>query len=355
MSRTSTVSRKSSPRCKTSKRHKKTHRRNKHKSYQWTNAPYYKCAPTHRAFSQKERAALDKAVNTYRDTLDFPYGVEELIDWRNINIPRRTAQECKDEWHTFFGNDSAAVCLRRGKRFWRIQYYNDIVDSKDMNAGHPAYVYLGINGSTRPHSYLIPHTSATEVQQLIQEKKKQGYINDGTHDTGAVYLLYDDLRKMPVGTTFTVGINTDTGTPGAPYGIECVQVKEHFEHYTTLHDVEHPSHLLYSLFRGSLLPGGASYAKFHTTLAVYTNAEFPLIFNPNPQDPIYGIHWQLPSTKPSLMKRIMNNLSAGLSKESRLAALYGGVSAAFVGTAISNSIIKMRSRRNRTKNFATTP
>jgi hypothetical protein len=325
----------------------------------WTNTPYYKRAATHRVFTKKERDALDKAVNTYRETLDFPYGVEELIDWKSISIPRRTAQECKDEWYTSFGPDSQSVCLTRDKRFWRIQYYDDIVDSQQMNAGHPAFVYHGVIGSTHPHSYLIPHTSAKEVQQLIREKKKHGYLNDGIH-TGAVYLLYDDLRKMPVGTTFTVGIDGN----GGEYGIQRVQVKEHFEHYTVLHDVEHPSHMLYELFRGSFVkppPGGwsslqnSTYATLHSIQAVYTNAEYPLIVHPNPQDPVYRVHWKSPSMKPppSLMKRFMNDWSAGWSRISRkkvgTAALYGAAGGVF-GTVMASTFLKqLRSRRKRTK------
>ena len=63
--------------------------------------------------------AWNKRVNTDRKTLD----VEELIDWESIHIPRRTAQECKDEWCTLFDPYAQPVCLRRDKWFWRIQYY----------------------------------------------------------------------------------------------------------------------------------------------------------------------------------------------------------------------------------------
>ena len=352
----STHSRKlSSRRCKisTSTHQNKTHaRNNKQKCYIWTNTPCYKRAATHRAFTKKERDALDKAVNTYRETLDFPYGVEELIDWKSISIPRRTAQECKDEWYTSFGPDSQSVCLTRGKWFWRIQYYNDIVDSQQMNAGHPAFVYHGVLGSTHPHSYLIPHTSAKEVQQLIREKKNQGYLNDGIH-TGAVYLLYDDLRKMPVGTSFTVGIDGN----GGEYGIQRVQVKEHFEHYTVLHDVEHPS-WLYEVFRGSVFDPplyNIRHTTLHSTQAVYNwNAEYPLIVHPNPHDPVYRVHWKSPSTKPppSLMKRFMHDWSAEWSRISRKkvgTAAFNGAVGGVIGTVMASPFLKqLRNRRKRT-------
>lgn len=262
----------------------------KHKTYAWSTVSTYKSAPTHRAFTQMERSTLEKAVKTYMKTLDFP--VEELIDWKSIRIPhlfRRTAQECKDEWYTRFGCCyDQPVCLSRGSRFWRIQYYNNIVDHKDKKAlaEHPAFVYHGVIGSTRPRSYLIPHTSAKEVQQLIRQKKKAGYVietNSGPR-TGAMYLQYDDLRNMPIGTEFTVGTNNDTGSSSGDYNIERVRVKEHLENSTLLHSAEHPSDMAYILWRGT-----------DSTLAVYTNAQFPLIVHPNPQDPVYdgGCYWRL--------------------------------------------------------------
>lgn len=320
--------------------HKNSRTHKKQKFYTWTNTPYYIQASTHRTFTEKERDTLDNAVNTYRKTLDFPYGVEELIDWKSIQIPGRSTQECRDEWYTSFGPDSQynAVCLTRDKRFWRIQYYSNIIDSQRKNAGHPAFVYYGVIGSTHPHSYLIPHTSAIEVQELIRKKKNRGYHNDGIH-TGVVYLQYEDLRNMSVGTEFTVGINSDTGTPGDDYGIQRVRVEEHFEHHTVLHDVNKPSRILYQLFQGSLVqppPGGwttvqhATNALLHSTRAVYTNAEYPLIVHPNPLDPVYGIFWQSSSSKPppSLMKRLMNNTSHISRKKMSTIALYGVLGAA---------------------------
>ena len=380
----------------------------KRKSYRWTTAPwYYTCAPTHRAFTEKEWDALEKAVpqniqmqllhmawnnkmNIYRDTLDVdvPDGVKDLIDWEKIHIPRRTAQECKDEWYSMFDPYLQPVCLSRDKRFWRIQYYRHIVDSQKKTAGHPAFVYHGVIG-THPHGYLIPHTSTTEVQQLIREKKTQGYdyIHDFTH-TGVLYLLYDDLRKMPVGTEFTVGSNSETHSPSGTYGIQRVKVKEHLEHYTNLHDPENPSNgFLYQLFRGSLNPptGGWSssehskFADFHSTLAVYINrtlsldlndkhsdprieqipasaffhhslkskyAErvYPLVVNPNPQDPIYYKNRQ-----PLSIQRVMNDLYV----ESRKAVVPVTLIVAGTG-ALANRLRRrrLRSRRNRLKSNA---
>ena len=366
------------------------------KSYTWIHAPY-KCAPTHRAFTNKERESLGKAVhmawnkkvNTDRKTLEFPYDVEELIDWESIHIPRRTAQECKDEWCTLFDPYAQPVCLRRDKWFWRIQYYPHFVDSRKKTAGHPAFVYHGIIG-THPHSYLIPHTSTKEVQTLIREKQTQGYeyIHDFAH-TGVSYLLYDDLRKMPVGTEFTVGSNSETGSPSGKYGIRRVKVKEHFEHYTDLYDAEKPSQVVYQLFRGSLKPpsGGwssskhSTFAAFYSTLAVYTDHRnclhdkhsvprisqrpafdffhpslkstrsakpvYPLVVYPNPQDPIYGHEQSL------IIQRFMKTLYASASSlwqnEVNRATLLGLVGGYFGGIASHILTRRLRSRRNRLK------